>query len=339
MMAERTSEPGVGGLTYHGGALDVAERLAPNAPKPWIDLSTGVNPHPYPLPDLPSELWTRLPSGAALAGLEDAAARRYGADRRSVVAGPGTQALLHALARLAPSGPVAALGPTYGGYADAFEAAGRPVAEADTLGELAENAVAIVANPNNPDGRRVGRAELLDLHGSLAKRGGLLIVDEAFADFDSEASLAPLLPDRNVVALRSFGKTYGLAGLRLGFALASADIASPLRAALGAWPVSGPAIAIGAQALTDSAWLAAAGVRLAEDAARLDRLFSDAGWRIVGGTRLFRLVERPDAANAFQRLMTAGVLVRPFANRPDRLRIGIPAEEAHWTRLKAALGA
>ena len=337
-MAGRTCEAGVDGLTYHGGALDVAERLAPDAPKPWIDLSTGINPHAYPLPDLSPEVWARLPDRAALAGLEGAAAGRYGAPAGSVVAGPGSQALLHILARLAPRGGTSALAPTYGGYAEAFGAAGVGLTEAGTLEALAGSATAVVANPNNPDGRIVSRGDLLALHARLAERGGLLIVDEAFADFDPRASLAPVLPGSGTVVLRSFGKTFGLAGLRLGFAVASPDVAGPLRAALGPWPVSGPAIAIGARAFADSAWLSAAADRLEKDAARLDGLLAAGGWRVIGGTRLFRLAARPGASHAFKRLMAAGILTRPFANRPDWLRFGLPAEEPHWRRLAAALG-
>ena len=337
MTAGRTSA-GVEGLTYHGGALDVAERLAPDAAKPWIDLSTGVNPQAYPLPDLDAGVWTRLPDGAGLAALERAAAARYGAEPEAVVAGPGSQALLHVLARLVPRGAVGALGLTYGGYAEAFEAAGAQVAEAHSLAALADCAVAVVANPNNPDGRRVSRGDLLDLHGRLAKRGGLLIVDEAFADFDASESLAPVLPESGAIALRSFGKTYGLAGLRLGFAVASPDVAAPLRRALGPWPVSGPAIAIGARALGDTTWLEATAARLLADAARLDALLVEAGWRVIGGTRLFRLGASPDAGAAFRRLITAGILTRPFASRPDWLRFGIPGEETHWRRLAEALG-
>src|SRR5271163_471521 len=151
-------------FTYHGGALDVARRLAPGAPKPWIDLSTGINPHPYPLPEIVAEVWSRLPGSGALAELEAAAAARYGAPAGMVVAGPGSQALIQALARIIPCSAVGVLGPTYGGLK-----------------------AAIVVNPNNPDGRITPRADLLELHRRLARRGGVLIVDEAFADFDGES--------------------------------------------------------------------------------------------------------------------------------------------------------
>jgi cobalamin biosynthetic protein CobC len=325
-------------FTYHGGALEVARRLAPEAPEPWIDLSTGINPHAYPLPDLEPEAWSRLPESGALARLEAAASLRYGVAATSVVAGPGSQALIQALSHIAPHGSVGALGPTYGGFASAFAAAGGRVVEVKRHKELDHFDVAIVVNPNNPDGQIAPRSALLDLHERLARRGGVLIVDEAFADFDGESeSLASMLPTSRAVVLRSFGKAYGLAGLRLGFALTSPDISAHLRAALGPWPVSGPAIAIGVRALTDSDWLEATRARLSSDAARLDALLHSAGWRIIGGTCLFRLAARADARAAFGQLLATGILTRPFAGAPDRLRFGIPGDENAWERLASAL--
>ena len=327
-----------GAFTYHGGALEVARRLVPGAPQPWIDLSTGVNPHAYPLPHLEREAWARLPDSGALAKLEAAAALRYGAGAASVVAGPGSQALIHALSHILPRGAVGALGPTYSGFKAAFAAAGARLVEAERLEGMDALDVAIVVNPNNPDGRIIPRADLLALHERLAPRGAALIVDEAFADFDAaDQSLAPALPARGAIVLRSFGKSFGLAGLRLGFALASPDIAPRLRAALGPWPVSGPAIVIGARALADSDWLEATRGRLSADRARLDALLEHTGWRIVGGTRLFRLAAHEDARLAFGRLLAAGILTRPFADAPDWLRLGIPASENVWERLAAAL--
>jgi cobalamin biosynthesis protein CobC len=237
-----------------------------------------------------------------------------------------------------PHGAVGALGPTYSGFASGFAATGASVVEVKRLKELDGFDVAIVVNPNNPNGQITPRSALLDLHERLARRGGTLIVDEAFADFDAESeSLASTLPSSGVVVLRSFGKAYGLAGLRLGFALASPDIVPSLRAALGPWPVSGPAIAIGIRALADSDWLKATRARLSSDAARLDALLHSAGWRIIGGTSLFRLAARGDARAAFGRLLAGGILARPFADAPDRLRFGIPGDENAWKRLGGAL--
>jgi cobalamin biosynthesis protein CobC len=333
---DRTADFGT--FTYHGGALEVARRLAPNVSEPWIDLSTGINPHAYPLPDLEPEGWSRLPESGALARLEATAAQRYGVDPTCAVAGPGSQALIQALSHILPHGAIGALGPTYSGFASAFAAAGARVIEAERLEELDGLDVAIVVNPNNPDGRTTPRASLLGLHERLARRGGVLIVDEAFADFDAEGeSLAPSLPASRAVVLRSFGKAYGLAGLRLGFALASPDIVASLRAALGPWPVSGPAIAIGVRALADSEWFEAARARLNEEAVRLDALLHGAGWRIIGGTHLYRLAAHADARATFEQLLREGILTRPFAKAADRLRFGIPGDENAWERLTTAL--
>jgi cobalamin biosynthetic protein CobC len=338
MMAERTCAAGYEALAYHGGALDVARQLAPLAPKPWIDLSTGINPHAYPVPDIPPEMWARLPSSDGLAALAGAAAFRYGVTAESVTAGPGTQALIQALSCIAPRGLVGVLGPTYRGHAEAFAAVGARIVETESLYELERCQVAIVVNPNNPDGRIVSRADLFELHEMLSRRKGVLIVDEAFADFDSaDVSFLPVLPASGAVVLRSFGKAYGLAGLRLGFALASTPILDRLRTALGPWPVSGPAIAIGTKALADLDWADAMRSRLGKDSARLDALLEGSGWRILGGTRLFRLAAKSDSETVFQRLLHAGILTRRFADAPDRLRFGIPAEEAGWERLAAAL--
>src|ERR1022692_1405358 len=146
MMAGRTCAADYEALAYHGGALDVARRLQPDAPAPWIDLSTGVNPHAYPLPELAPAVWTRLPDRAALTSLEAAAARRYGARPETVVAGPGSQALIQILARNAPRGVTVALGSTYRGHAEAFGAAGVRLLESDSLDALAQADVAIVVN-------------------------------------------------------------------------------------------------------------------------------------------------------------------------------------------------
>jgi cobalamin biosynthetic protein CobC len=327
-----------GAFTYHGGALEVARRLEPGAPEPWIDLSTGISPYAYPLPDLDPEAWSRLPESGALAELEAVAAQRYRVAAENVVAGAGSQALIQALSHILSRGAVGVLTPTYSGFATAFAAAGARIVEAKRLEDMGDVDVAIVVNPNNPDGRIISRAPLLDLHERLARRGGVLIVDEAFADFNAGGeSFAPSLPGSGAVVLRSFGKAYGLAGLRLGFALTSPDMIQRLRAALGPWPVSGPAIAVGVRALGDSDWLEATRARLSGDVARLDALLLSAGWRIIGGASLFRLAGRPEAGAAFGRLLTAGILTRPFADMSDRLRFGIPADESAWERLGKAL--
>ena len=322
----------------HGGSLAEARARFPGAPEPWIDLSTGINPWPYPVPPLPPEHWARLPEPSAHRRLEAAAARAYGvADPAAVVAAPGTQLLIGLLPRLIPAAAVGVLTPTYNEHAASWAAAGARVIPCAELAALAHHPVGVLCNPNNPDGRRHDPAALL----RLTERMPLLVVDEAFADLEdagpSGLSLAPSVPGEGLVVLRSFGKAYGLAGLRLGFALAPPRLAARLRDALGPWCVSGPALAIGTAALEDGNWRGAAASRCAEAAERLDRLLEASGLTVLGGTSLFRLARCSEAAAIHDRLGRAGIHVRRFSSMPDRLRFGLPPDEPAWSRLAAAL--
>lgn len=325
---------------WHGGDLGRARALFPEAPEPWIDLSTGINPIPYPLPALPLSLWQRLPAGEDEAALLTAARNAYRVPAKAgIVAAPGTQILIDLLPRVVPNlvraGPVAVLGPTYAEHALAWRKMGATVVDATTPAETDEAATVVVVNPNNPDGRLLSVSDLTALAARCAARGGLLVVDEAFCDFTPAASLVPALPPATLV-LRSFGKTYGLAGVRLGFAIGEAAVVNALREAMGPWAVAGPALAIGAQALADADWLARTGAARAADAARLDALLAPRG-EIIGGTALFRLLATPDAPALFAHLGRRGLYVRRFQADPTRLRFGLPGDAPGWARLEAAL--
>ena len=327
----------------HGGNLGAARILFPGAPEPFVDLSTGINPNPYRVPPLSGDVFARLPDSAALANLAAKAAAAYGApgnENRAahIVPAPGTQILLPLVAGLVPPGRAAVLSPTYAEHARAARLAGHHVVEVGEVGELGEFDVAILTNPNNPDGQLFAKEELAAVAGKLASRGGLLLVDEAFMDVGPPAaSLAGEVGRGNVVVLRSFGKFFGLAGLRLGFALAAPDLAGRIAARLGPWAVSGPALAVGAQALADQAWIAATRAGLAQAANRLDGILTASGLDIVGGTTLFRLIRSQAADALFQHLGRAGVFVRRFADHPQWLRFGLPAAEPDWQRLEQAL--
>nr|WP_029029178.1 threonine-phosphate decarboxylase CobD [Salinarimonas rosea] len=328
-----------GGRIWHGGDLGEARRLFPHAPAPWIDLSTGINPIAYPLPTLPASAFARLPEPADHAALEATAARAYGvADPARVVAAPGTQALISLLPFVAPAREVAIVAPTYGEHARAWMAAGARVLTVAAPEEAEGCEVLVLVNPNNPDGRTWTGAALRALAADLTGREGLLVVDEAFADLEPVESLALDVPP-NAIVLRSFGKTWGLAGVRLGFAVARGPLSERLRAALGPWSVSGPALAIGRAALDDAAWLAEARRARAADAARVDALLAPLADGPVCGTRLFRTIVSDDAPELFRRLGEAGIWVRRFQDDPRRLRLGLPADAQAWARLAAALGA
>jgi cobalamin biosynthetic protein CobC len=323
----------------HGGDLDAARKLFPGAPEPFLDLSAGINPHHYPIPQIPAEAYTRLPQSAALAELAATAAKAYAAPSPThVMAGPGSQILAAQTAFLLARGRASILAPTYAEHGRMAELAGHNVVEAADVGQLAEARIAIVVNPNNPDGRIVPKDTLLALADRLRRRGGLLLVDEVFMDVGpDDASLGEYVEQDNIVVLRSFGKFYGLPGIRLSFAIATPAIAARLATALGPWPVSSAAVAIGIEALADAAWRQAARKGLAEEAVRLDALLARAGLSPIGGTSLFRLVRTQDAADRFQSLGEAGILVRRFGEHPTWLRFGLPGTESEWQRLEQAL--
>ena len=322
----------------HGGDLTSARSMFPGAPEPLIDLSTGINPSPYPLPHLPPDVFARLPEASALERLCQAAARTYAAPSEAhVAAAPGAQILLPLVAALTPPGRAVVLGPTYSEHARAAALAGHSVTETRDVARLAEADLAVVVNPNNPDGRVVPPQTLLALAEALVRRDGLLVVDEAFTDVaPADASLAHKV-GKGLVVLRSFGKFFGLAGLRLGFAIAAPEQAARLRAQLGPWPVAGPTVAIGSLALADTAWIETTRRALNVASQRLDNLLLDAGFEILGGTALYRLVRTNRAAIVFDHLGRAGIVVRRFRRSSAWLRFGLPGPESAWQRLTAAL--
>ncbi len=323
-------------MVFHGGDLAGAEGRFGRPLAGWLDLSTGINPISYPVPRIPQECWTRLPSSDA--GLRAAAAEAYGvAESRLVVPAPGVQALIQLLPWLRRNIEVAILSPTYEEHRAAWQSAGHRVREVESLDDTGRADVVVVVNPNNPDGRILPADKLLFLAAELADRGGFLIIDESFADVAPTASLADKAGRPGLLILRSFGKFFGLAGIRLGFALAEPNMAESLRSRLGPWPVSGPALVIGEAALIDDAWIGQAKARLQADAARLDRLLAAKGLTQAGGTALFRLVESVRADSLYEHLGRRGILVRAFQARPERLRFGLPGPEEGWARLEAAL--
>lgn len=323
----------------HGGSLARARALFPQAPEPWLDLSTGISPHAYPFSPLPATAFSRLPEPGRALALAEVAARAYGAPAAACVAcAPGTQILLPRVAALRKPGRAVVLGPTYAEHAVAARHAGHAVIEALDFAALAAADLAIVVNPNNPDGRVVPRAELLELRDGLLMKGGLLVVDEAFMDVGPAGeSLAGEVARGGLVVLRSFGKFFGLAGLRLGFALTDPATAALLSAGFGPWAVSGPALEIGIAALGDRKWQVTHRRRLERDAARLDQLLAAHGIVVAGGTSLHRFVTMPAAPALFRKLGEAGIIVRHFVERPHDLRFGLPGADAEWQRLETAL--
>lgn len=319
-------------MREHGGNLDLAQQRFGGRAEDWIDLSTGINRLPYSVGEIAAHHWQALPSRSEIEALHQAARDAYGTGAPIVATG-GAQAVIQMLPQLAPRGRARILAPTYNEYAAVLSAAGWEVGEVRALDALAGANLAIVVNPNNPDGRRYSPKDLL----ALLPRVGHLVIDESFVDALPELSLASETAQPGLLILRSFGKFYGLAGLRLGFAIGHAADIGKIAAASGPWPVSGAAIAIGCRALRDDAWAKATSARLARDCVRLDDMVQSQGWRLVGGAPLFRLYETPDARAAQEKLARGQIWSRVFAQNPTWLRLGLPGSESEWARLAEVL--
>lgn len=313
----------------HGGNIDGAKARFGGGD--WIDLSTGINRVPYPLPDVQPEDWTMLPTRTAKQALLDVARKAYGTTA-PLLAVAGAQAAIQMIPRLGPAGRARVLGPTYNEHAACLRAAGWTVEEVTRLGQLAGADLAVVVNPNNPDGKSYPPADLL----ALRQQVGCLVVDESFADTQPELSLAAQAGQDGLLVLRSFGKFYGLAGVRLGFVLGAEAEIEKLDAMAGPWPVSGAALRIATHALSNVDWAKATTQRLRAEAGEADALARAAGWEPLGGTELFRLYDTPDAQAAQDKLARHCIWSRifPYSNR--WLRLGLPAGD-EWVRLAKAM--
>lgn len=316
----------------HGGDLDRAREIYGEGN--WLDLSTGINARPYPVEGLPDHAWSSLPTRSDRAALEVVAAQLYATPGKVVALG-GAQAAIQLVPRLRQPGRACVVGPTYNEHAAALRAQGWQVTMVSDPEEAAGADLLTVVNPNNPDGRRWSPEAFL----ALRARVGLLIVDESFADTEDALSVAPLVADTEtrMVVLRSFGKFFGLAGVRLGFALTGTALADQLRSMAGPWAVSGPAIAIGTRALADADWHRQTRKRLGQDARRLDALARRAGWGLIGGTPLFRTYDTPHAKAAREHLARRHIWSRIFPYSETWLRLGLPGKPEAWAQLETAL--
>lgn len=321
-------------MLEHGGRLLQAAQDYGIPAGQWLDLSTGINPNGWPVPPIPPDVWTRLPE--AEDGLSASAAAYYGAP--AVLPLAGSQAAIQALPALQPPGRVGIPTPGYAEHAHAWRRAGHDVVALPphVLPAATELDTVVIINPNNPTGHRFAVAELLALHDRLRRRGGRLVVDEAFMDCTPDQSLAPYSSRPGLVVLRSLGKFFGLAGARVGFTLAAAAWLTELEARLGPWPVAGPARWVAQQALADRVWQQATRAQLRHAGERLARLLSEHGLPPDGGTALFQRVLTPQAAAIQHALAQHGILVRRF-EQPSALRFGLPADAAQWQRLAQAL--
>ncbi|ACP25577.1 protein CobC [Sinorhizobium fredii NGR234] len=322
----------------HGGAITEAAARFGGAPDDWLDLSTGINPCPVALPEIDARAWHRLPDRHLEEATRAAAQGYYRTGKLLPLPVPGTQAVIQLLPRLAAPGRHAAIfSPTYGEYARVLKATGfvvDPVARADDLS--AAHGIVVLVNPNNPTGRLFLPDEILAMATALKAHGGLLVVDEAFGDLEPEASVAPhVAAHDNLVVFRSFGKFFGLAGLRLGFVVAGSTIIESFREWLGPWAVSGPALAVSAKLLESDTKPIRDAILQRNEA--LHAVLCGAGLNVVGGTGLFALVDHERANDLHAGLCRERILTRKFDYDRRWLRIGLAADADGDRRLAEAL--
>ena len=325
-------------MPEHGGNLAAAVRRWGIPREQWLDLSTGINPHPWPVPPLPTTILHRLPEEDD--GLEEAARRYFGVEQ--VLPVPGSQTAIAWLPRLRSCSRVGIVVPTYTEHEYHWRQAGHDVRclsfdEVETaLGELE---VLVLVRPNNPDGACPSRLRVLDWWQQLRIRGGWLVVDEAFVDAVPEDSLSEYVRESGFIVLRSFGKFFGLPGLRLGFVLAHEALLKSLRDLLGPWSVSTIARFWGAQALRDVTWQARARERLLADSDRLETLLRSFDLIPEGGTAFYRYLRHVEASDIYEALAAMGILVRRYRQEDGygALRLGLPGGESCWQHLKDAL--
>jgi cobalamin biosynthetic protein CobC len=323
-------------MLEHGGRLRAAVAQYGRPLADWLDLSTGINPSGWPVPPLPAAVWQRLPEDND--GLEEAAAAYYGNANLLPVA--GSQAAIQVLPKLFQKQMLACATPLYNEHPAAWLAAGHRVRHLGGGLKRCLNAMTpgiVLCNPNNPTATAYSRGNIVDAADQLAKRGGWLLVDEAFADPAPELSVADLAGTAeapNLMVLRSLGKFFGLAGIRVGFVLATPERLASLRELLGPWTVSGPSRAVARLALSDTVWQTQARQQLQVASERLHSLLAPLG--TVSSSPLFCTLSCEQTAALFEHLARHAILVRQF---PDLslLRFGLPGEEAAWQRLGNAL--
>ena len=251
---------------FHGGDLAAASAHYGVTLEAWLDLSTGINPNGYPVPPMAPSVWHDLPY--VREPLLQAARTAYAVPEAfTLTPTSGSQPVIMALPRLLPDYPV--LLPQWG-YADhrlAWQATGRHCEfypSASTTEQIAAIDAALARNPqqhlviiqpNNPTGVLLP-AEQLQRWAAQLTGGARLIIDETFIDATPELSVCPVHLHPAMIVLRSVGKFFGLAGVRLGFVLAEPSWSERLQAEQGPWAVSGPAQVVGELALSDSVWQA-----------------------------------------------------------------------------------
>jgi len=244
----------------HGGQLQqVAEQF--NTPiRDWLDLSTGIAPLSYSIPYIPLNVWQQLPQKND--ALDETAKDYYQCN--SLLVTNGSQAIIKALPALwrkKNNNSIHVYLPKYGYTEHAYAWKNSHyqlhyyVDELPLLNTIQPNSVLVIINPNNPTGKLFNREVIGQYQQTIELLNGLLVIDEAFIDVAPENhSMCSYVNNSHTLVFRSFGKFFGLAGIRIGFLIADNDWCAVFHEYLGPWQVNGPAQFIAQQALRDTSW-------------------------------------------------------------------------------------
>ncbi|GHF77835.1 threonine-phosphate decarboxylase CobD [Thalassotalea marina] len=316
----------------HGGQLTKVASQYDFPLSEWLDLSTGIAPFSYPIPEIPLSIWQNLPSDQQ--ALINAAKHYYQSDYCLV--SNGSQPVIELLPALwlekntLPASQITVYLPQVGykEHQKAWQLAGFELSfYQDALPQhIKANSVVVVINPNNPSGKLYELNALIELQQRCQLQGALLVVDEAFIDViaPSQSIIANLA--ENTLVLRSFGKFFGLAGIRIGFVCCQQAWYQQIKAQCGPWQVNGPALFIAEKALLDTQWQQQQRAKLVQQQQQLSELLSSCGFEQQVGCSLFITCYCDHAAERYQTLCQHGIYVR-LTDEQDALRFGIPNTE------------
>lgn len=325
-------------LSRHGGNLVAASAEFGIPVERWIDLSTGISPWVWPVPSIPDAVWQRLPNENN--ALEIAAARAYGCPENSVFAAPGSQYAIQKIPALVSSEKGRCVAIPAVGYREhklSWESAGHSIltytSESELLEMLDQQLIqfAVVINPNNPTAEMIAPETLLLIASNLAEQGGFLLIDEAFVDTNPEFSVSQYCPRPGLIVLRSLGKFFGLAGIRLGFVLGDAVFLASVKESLPLWTVTTVTRWLGEQALSDFDWQLKQRKRARGRSKQWrETLARQYPTMSLQSNPLFvTAVGQPEqCTNIYQSLAKRGILVRLFDmdEGTNAIRFGLPSE-------------
>ena len=326
----------------HGGDLsDLRLKLGQDCP--IIDLSTGINPHHYPHSPQSSESLNALPSASDLKKLNTVATAYYRVHKTwDYIALPGSQIVLSLLPNILKKNEnikIGIISPTYNEYEHSWQSNGVSPISISTFEHACETSFDVIylCNPNNPDGRLTQASTIIDKAEQYPET--MFIIDEAFMDCSPQESILLKQMLENIIVIRSFGKFFGLAGLRLGWVFATAKIIHKFRSMVGPWAVNTPALHIAAAAYKDQKWQKQQLASLNEMQKNMQHLFQKRKIDIVGQTPLYTLIQLNDALTLHESLANQGIWTRIFEYNPHWMRLGVPKNENDFLKFKEALTA